>query len=128
MSIENTSQLFPEGRYKFTVDNVPEKKDRNGIYFWEFQLATELDGAPATYTEFLPIWLCAPIFKVLGYPEVRPGSFDVEPTKALGKQFEGVVAHEEIKSGNKQGQKVSRLKELVATIPATIPMAGDIPF
>lgn len=123
--IENTSQLFPEGNYEFEICNVPEKKDRNGVVFWEFQMKTELEGSVASYNEFLPIWLCAPMFKALDYPEVRPGSFDVEPTMALGKRFKAKVIHEEIKSGNKAGQVVSRLKEIVPLPPKT---AADIPF
>lgn len=126
MSIENTSQLFPEGTYEFTISNVPEKKDRNGIIFWEFQFTTEIDGSSATYNEFLPIWLCAPMFKALGYKEVRPGSFDVEPTAALGKRLKATVAHEEIKSGNKAGQVVSRLKEI--TVLETVKDDNQIPF
>lgn len=114
MSIENCGELFPEGSYDLEVSGVPEKKERNGTIFWEFPFITELDGQPATYTEFLPIWLCGPMFKVLGFKEIRPKSYDVEPTLALGKRIRVILVHEEITSGNKKGQLVSRLKEMVA--------------
>lgn len=97
MSIENTSNLFPEGDYVMEVSQVPEKQNRKGFVFWDFNFTTKIDGEPADYQESIPIWLCGPIFKVLGYPEVRPGSFDVDAPAALGRQIACKVVHMDVK-------------------------------
>lgn len=126
--IVNTTQLFPEGRYKMMCIEIPSEELRNGMTFWRFKFETTLDGQRATYEEFLPVWLAGPMFKALGFPEVRPGSFDVEPTMALQRSIEGTVVHETIEKGNKAGQIVSRLKDMKPIAKEKTAPQEEIPF
>ena len=107
----NARTLFDEGHYVLGVSDVPVEEEINGTTFWRFKFKT---SSGQDYEEFCPIWLCGPLLKALDFPEVKPGRFDVEPTSALHRVIEADVVHETIEKGNKKGQVVSRLKNIVA--------------
>lgn len=121
--IVNTNQLFPPGDYVLTCCDVPKEENIRGTTFWRFRFETKVEGSSIIYEELCPIWLCGPLFKALQFKEVKPGSYDVEETKAMGRKLKGSIVHEEISSGAKKGTLVARLKNMT-------PMEADedIPF
>jgi len=110
--IVDTANLFPEGEYVFTVSDVPAQEQRAGYVFWTFHFTTEIDEAPVEYGEAIPIWLSAPMFRALGFKEIRPGRFDVDPPAALGRRIKGRIVHETLESGKRAGSPVARLKDI----------------
>ena len=96
--IVDTAGLFPEGKgYVMECTAVPEEVVRNGYTFWEFNGTTDVEGVKSSYKESFPIWLSGPLFKDLGFVEVTPGRYDVEPTEALGRRFTCDIVHELVK-------------------------------
>ena len=95
MPIIDTAQVFPETKgIVLTCSGVPSERNTRGTVFWDFDFKTE-DGL--TYHESVPIWLVGPVFKALQFKEVKPGSYDVEPTLSLGRKLKCDIANEDVK-------------------------------
>lgn len=128
--IVDTMGLFEAGTgYTFECSTVPEEITRKGYVFWQFNFETKSkDGRMIlNYSESVPIWLCGPVFKALGFPEVSAGRFDVEPTLALGRSFKCDVVHEDV-----NGTARARMKNMIP-VTSEQPKLGkkeeeDIPF
>jgi len=115
--IVDTAGLFPEGKgYIMECVGVPAERLTRGTVFWDFDFATELDGAQTPYRESVPIWLAGPVFKALGFKEVGPGRFEVEPTEAPGRKFKCDVVHEVVKD-----KPYARMKNLAPLEDDSIP-------
>jgi hypothetical protein len=96
--IVDTAGLFPEGKdYVMECTEVPMERVTRGTVFWDFTGKTEIDGNEAFYKESFPIWLAGTLFNALGFKEVSPGRYDVQPTMALQRRFKCDVVHEKIK-------------------------------
>lgn len=108
--IVDTAGLFPEGKDLVMVcSGIPAERLTRGTVFWDFEFETELEGAPASYRESVPIWLAGPLFKALGFKEVGPGRYDVEPTLAPGRKLKCDIVHEVVKD-----KPYARMKNMVA--------------
>ena len=95
--IVDTAGCFPEGKgYIMECSAVLEEVVRKGTTFWQFNGTTDLDGVKSAYNEAFPIWLAGPLFAALGFKEVSPGKYDVEPTNALGRKFKCDIVHEKV--------------------------------
>lgn len=121
--IVDTAGLFPEGKdFVMVCSGVPTERNTRGTIFWDFDFATELDGEQTSYRESVPIWLAGPVFKALGFKEVGPGRFDVEPTQAPGRKFKCDIVHEVVKD-----KPYARMKNMVLIADGS--SQGDsIPF
>lgn len=96
--IVDTAGLFPEGKgFVMECSGIPAERLTRGTVFWDFDFVTELEGVKMPYRESIPIWLTGPVFKALGFKEVGPGRFDVEPTEAPGRKFKCDIVHEMVK-------------------------------
>ncbi len=100
--------------------DIPIERSSKGYIFWDFAGTTKIGAEEVTYRESFPIWLVGPLFKALGFKEVSPGKFDVEPTEALGRKFKCDIVHEEI-----NGKPYARMKNM---IPIINEEEADIPF
>jgi len=121
--IVDTAGLFPEGKgFTMECSGIPTERLTRGTTFWDFTFETELDGVPASYRESIPIWLSGPIFKALGFKEVGPGRYDVEPTQAPGRKFTCDIVHEVVKD-----KPYARMKNM-APIAEGSSKDDDIPF
>jgi hypothetical protein len=108
--IVDTAGLFPEGKgFVMTCSGIPAERVTRGTVFWDFEFATELEGSPASYRESVPIWLAGPVFKALGFKEVGPGRYDVEPTQAPTRKLKCDIVHEVVKD-----KPYARMKNMVA--------------
>lgn len=104
--IVDTSNLFPEGKgYVMECAEVITERTSRGTVFWDFVGRTELEGIETYYRESFPIWLAGALFSALGFHEVTPGRYDVEPTLSLGRKFVCDIVHEKIK-----GKPYARIK------------------
>jgi hypothetical protein len=96
--IVNTAGLFPAGKgFVMECAGIPTERVARGTVFWDFDFTTLLEDEETTYRESVPIWLAGPVFKALGFKEVSPGRFDVEPTQAPGRKFTCDIVHEVVK-------------------------------
>jgi hypothetical protein len=96
--IVDTAELFPEGKgYVMECSEIPIERSTRGTVFWDFIGKTEIEGMETSYKESFPIWLAGALFAALGFKEVGPGRYDVEPTLALGRKFTCDIVHEKIK-------------------------------
>lgn len=96
--IVDTAGLFPESKgIVLTCTGVPSERLTRGTVFWDFDFTTDLAGVETPYRESVPIWLAGPIFKALGFKEVSPGRFDVDPPSAVNRRFKCDIVHETIK-------------------------------
>ncbi len=96
--IVDTAGLFPQTKgIILTCVSIPSERLTRGTVFWDFDFVGELEGAETPYRESVPIWLAGPIFKALGFPEVTPGRFDVEPMKAVNRQIVCDILYEVVK-------------------------------
>ena len=108
--IVDTAGLFPEGKgFVMECTGIPAERLTRGTVFWDFEFTTELEGAPASYRESVPIWLAGPVFKALGFKEVGPGRYDVEPTQAPSRKLKCDIVHEVVKE-----KPYARMKNMVA--------------
>lgn len=108
--IVDTAGLFPESKgLTMECSSIPTERINRGTVFWDFEGKTELAGAEATYRESFPIWLAGALFKALGFKEVSPGRYDVEPTLAIGRKFKCDIVHETIKD-----KPYARMKNMVS--------------
>lgn len=121
--IIDTAGLFPEGKgFVMVCSGIPEERLTRGTTFWDFTFETEVEGVPSSYSESTPIWLAGPVFKALGFKEVGPGRFDVEPTQAPGRKFTCDIVHEVVKD-----RPYARMKNMVSIAEGSS-KDDEIPF
>lgn len=107
--IVDTAGLFPATKgIILTCVGIPSNRLTRGTVFWDFDFVGKLEGVETPYRESVPIWLAGPVFKALGFPEVTPGRFDVEATKAVDRKFKCDIVHEVVKD-----KPYARMKNMV---------------
>jgi hypothetical protein len=107
--IVDTAGLFPESKgLIMECSGIPAERLTRGTVFWDFDFTTQIEGDSVPYRESVPIWLAGPVFKALGFKEVTPGRYDVEPTMAIGRKFKCDIVHETIKD-----KPYARMKNMV---------------
>lgn len=115
--IVDTAGLFPEAEgLIMECSAIPSERSNRGTVFWDFEGKTKLYGVEATYRESFPIWLSGALFKALGFKEVTPGRYDVEPTMAIGQKFKCDIVHETIKD-----KPYARMKNMIPVDNNSIP-------
>lgn len=137
MMLDTNGEMFPEGRYKFRVSDVPAAEEVGQYLGWRFNFEAETEDGSRTYSERFMVWLMAPLMRALGFPEVKPGKFDWEPTEAMGRTITATIKHVTIEKGASAGKTVARMTEMQpiekmakgvkAAMAAQAP-ADDIPF
>ncbi len=141
MDLDTNNDLFPEGTFRFRVADVPEEgQTTSGYTFFKFSFMAGVDGDEQPYQERFMRWMMAPICRVLGFEEYKPGKFHFEPTLCLGREVLANIVHEKIEKGTSAGKVVARMKEIrpvnsglppiyKAAMAAQAPAgADDIPF
>lgn len=127
--IVDTAGLFPEGKgFIMECSGVPSERLTRGTVFWDFDFYTKVEEVDTPYRESVPIWLAGPVFKALGFKEVTPGRFDVEPTQAVGRKFKCDIVHEVVKD-----KPYARMKNMIpidtsGLKPSDIDPESGLPF
>ena len=141
MELDTNRDLFPEGKFRFRISEVPEEGvTNNGNYpFFKFSFMAPVEGEEQPYQERFMRWTMGPLCRALGFKETRPGKFIFEPTECLGREVEATIAHEKIEKGASAGQVVARMKDIKpvgqqemtpgqAALKAQAPSDDDVPF
>lgn len=127
--IVDTAGVFPEKKgLVMECVSVPSERLTRGTVFWDFDFVTSVDGIDTPYRESVPIWLAGSVFKALGFKELTPGRFEVEPTEAVGRKFKCDLVHETIKD-----KVYARMKNMTPIVegglkPGDIDAESGIPF
>jgi hypothetical protein len=138
MILDTNGELFPEGRYTLRLSDVPSAEEVGQYLGWRFTFEADTEDGPRTYSERFMVWLMAPLMRALNYPEVKPGKFDFDPPKALGRSVVATIKHVTIEKGASAGKTVARMTEIQpagatskvvrAAVAAQAPRESEIPF
>lgn len=137
MITDTNGDIFPEGTYQFRVIDIPTELDLKGYKAWQWAFEADTDEGPRAYSERFMVWLMAPLFRGLGFPEITPGKFKWEATDALDRTLQATVKHVTLDKGASAGKVVARMTDIqpVARVPkahraamAAQSPSSDIPF
>lgn len=90
--------LFPEGKYTFTVTEVPEKfrAGKSIRFVWKF--VTEVlneagEWVNRKYVESIMVFEMADLLRALGYEEKGKNKFEWDRDTVVGKRFTAEIQH-----------------------------------
>lgn len=112
MILDTNGELFPEGRYKFRVTEIPEEVEIKSYIAYQWAFDADTDEGPMPYRERFMVWLVAPLVRGLGFKEIAPGKFDYEATQALGRECMATIKHVTLEKGPSAGKTVARMTEI----------------
>lgn len=104
-------ELFPVGRYKFTVSDIPEKiRGETGKIRFAFRFTTVINGQIRDYKESFMAWLVGDLLRALGCEEVKKDAFDWDRAEVVGKEVWANIVHEP--DSKKPDRKWARMKDI----------------
>lgn len=106
--------LFPVGHYRFTVEQIPEKKiSDGGKALYIFRFVTTFDGQLKKYKETFAAWKCGELLKALGAKELEKDKWEWDREAVVGRIVEADIAHEP----DKKGKLWPRMKNITEEVP-----------
>lgn len=112
MITDTNGEMFPEGTYLFRVADIPVEVDIKGYRAWQWSFDVEGVEGLMTYNERFMVWLLAPLFRGLGFPEITPGKFKWEATEAMDRTLTATIKHVTLEKGNSAGKVVARMTDI----------------